>query len=90
MEFKKVHPLELVERILLLEAIRKVNPRDLRAFAPDVVDSIEEVDEETNKPTFVLVVNWEKLLFDAPIITLQKIMSNFVPIEKKSSGIIIE
>jgi hypothetical protein len=86
--FRQTHPLELVERLILLEQIHKLKVKDLRAFMPEVVSTLEETVDGDDEVKYILVVDWEKLLFDTPIVKLQKLMCNFEP--HKPSSIITQ
>jgi hypothetical protein len=86
MELKKLHPMEIVERSLILEQLRKVNPRDLRAFLPKSVKTVKDI--QLDKIFYTQVVDWEYLFFEVSTMTLQEIMSKFVPVKKSDSEII--
>ena len=86
MILKTLHPIEIVERSLILEQLRKVSPRDLRAYLPTAVKTLKDLQED--KLVYTQVIDWEYLFFEVTTITLQEIMSKFVPVEKEAPKII--
>ena len=83
MGFSTQHPMNVVGRCLLLEKIRKMDPKKLvesetlLKTIPQATFSYDEVQEGTEETVEIVEINWEFLLFDATMHQLQTLFDEF-------------
>lgn len=70
MSFKSQHPMDIVHRCLAMEIIRELGADVVKDLNPNLVKSYTEEDEEGNESE-VLELDFEYMLFDAPIYQLE-------------------
>jgi|GEM_PF-5901406 hypothetical protein len=70
MSFKSQHPMDIVHRVLAMEVIRELGAEVVKDLNPNLIKSYIEEDEEGNE-TEVLELDFEYMLFDAPIYQIE-------------------
>lgn len=85
MSLSKSNPTLIVARCLLLEQLRKSDPKEIGKITPNFVTVYDELIDDEGNSTEVTEINWEYALFDATDHELQKLFNNFVSKRKEET-----
>lgn len=85
MSLSKKNPTLIVARCLLLEQLRKADPKEIAKVTPNFVTVYDELTDGESNSAEVTEINWEYALFDATDHELQKLFNNFVSKRKEET-----
>ena len=86
---RKTPPMEIVNRMIMADALRELGPEIVQAYNPNLIVSFIEEDEEGNEKE-VIQFDWEYIIFNSPIFQLELVFQKMEEEAKKNVSSILD
>ena len=86
---RKTPPMEIVNRMIMADALRELGPEIVQAYNPNLIVSFTEEDEEGNEKE-VIQFDWEYIIFNSPIFQLELVFQKMEEEAKKNVSSILD
>ena len=86
---RKTPPMEIVNRMIMADALRELGPEIVQTYNPNLIVSFTEEDEEGNEKE-VIQFDWEYIIFNSPIFQLELVFQKMEEEAKKNVSSILD